>query len=743
MSTVVFLGYDYLVQERQRRTLLKAKQTNAIVTALFPANVRDRLIKDAEEQIANKEKDKDLKSKFSIAARQTDQLKDFLDEEDQKVAQPYSTAPIADLFPHATVMFADIVGFTAWSSVREPTQVFTLLETVYHAFDLIAKRRRVFKVETVGDCYVAVAGLPDKRPDHPLVMARFAKECLVKMNQLTKQLEMQLGPDTGDLSMRIGLHSGPVTAGVLRGDKSRFQLFGDTVNTAARMESSGERNRIQLSQETAKLLMGFHKGHWVKPRNDLVAAKGKGVMQTYWLDPKLRSSVKSGGDGSTSKTSTAADDAKFVANGPKQKAPAPSADQKLQRLIGWNTDVLGRLIKQIVARRNAASKLGKQQATGSQLGQFPAQEQGKTVIDEVKEIIHLPEFDAEVAENQQDPSDVVLDEGVMDELRAFVGTIATLYRENPFHNFEHASHVTMSVVKLLSRINTADALTDKADRDVIKLHDFTYGITSDPMTQFAVVFAALIHDVDHSGVPNATLVKENHAIARAYKNKSVAEQNSVDIAWELFMDSEYAGLRAAICQTKEEMNRFRELVVNSVMATDIVDKELKTLRNDRWEKAFSEQAPDESSTDAINRKATIVIEHLIQASDVAHTMQHWHIYRKWNEKFFHEMYLAYKAGRSESDPVEFWYKGELGFFDFYIIPLAKKLKDCGVFGVSSDEYLNYAEKNRREWEAKGQEIVETLIKNHQKQYPEPEAEDTEKASMMRWKPSEVMVTVAE
>mmetsp|Transcript_5193 Transcript_5193/g.10983 ORF Transcript_5193/g.10983 Transcript_5193/m.10983 type:complete len:124 (-) Transcript_5193:52-423(-) len=111
---------------------------------------------------------------------------------------------------------------------------------------------------------VAVAGLPDPRPDHAIIMARFARECLNKIGDVTKQLEVRLGPDTGDLSLRIGLHSGPVTAGVLRGEKSRFQLFGDTVNTAARMEGSGERGRIHLSFETAKLLMSANKGHWVK-----------------------------------------------------------------------------------------------------------------------------------------------------------------------------------------------------------------------------------------------------------------------------------------------------------------------------------------------------------------------------------------------------------------------------------------------------------------------------------------------
>ncbi len=86
-------------------------------------------------------------------------MKKFLDSGEDIIESPetslvfYETNPIADLFPNTTVMFADIAGFTAWSSVREPSQVFTLLETVYRAFDLIAKRRRVFKVETIGDCY--------------------------------------------------------------------------------------------------------------------------------------------------------------------------------------------------------------------------------------------------------------------------------------------------------------------------------------------------------------------------------------------------------------------------------------------------------------------------------------------------------------------------------------------------------------------------------------------------------------
>jgi len=99
-------------------------------------------------------------------------------------------------------------------------------------------------------------------------------------------------------------------------------------------------------------------------------------------------------------------------------------------------------------------------------------------------------------------------------------------------------------------------------------------------------------------------------------------------------------------------------------------------------------------------------------------MQHWQIYLHWNEKFFEELYHAFKTGRAEADPTKGWYKGEIGFYDFYIIPLAKKLDTCGVFGVSSDEYLNYAQLNRDEWEREGASIVEEFKERYYQKFPE-------------------------
>ena len=171
----------------------------------------------------------------------------------------------------------------------------------------------------------------------------------------------------------------------------------------------------------------------------------------------------------------------------------------------------------------------------------------------------------------------------------------------------------MSMSKLLERVVNPDHIDYDSEEMASDAHNYTFGITSDPLTQFAVVFCALIHDVDHTGVSNGQLIKEEAHIASLYKNKSVAEQNSIDLAWDLLMQDDFKDLRGCIYTNESEFKRFRQLTVNTVLATDIFDKELSALRKNRWNKAFNDTPEDESPADAANRKATIVIEHLIQA----------------------------------------------------------------------------------------------------------------------------------
>jgi len=295
-TSSVFILYDCLVERRQRIVMDRAVKSGAVVSSLFPETVQDRLY---NEQSTSHEKDEDPHNQS--AARRHSRLLEHTamtimkrphndtlrlhhqngsgDGSDHRL----STAPIADKFDKATIMFADLVQFTNWSSNRTPEEVFHLLETVYGNFDRLARRKHVFKVETIGDCYLAATGLPTPQLNHAIIMCQFAHACMKSLHATLEQLSGTLGADVMDLGLRIGIHSGEVTAGVLRGEKSRFQVFGDTVNTASRMESSCQTNMIQCTQTVAdELILNGHV-HWLKSREGLVNVKGKGKMQTYFL----------------------------------------------------------------------------------------------------------------------------------------------------------------------------------------------------------------------------------------------------------------------------------------------------------------------------------------------------------------------------------------------------------------------------------------------------------------------------
>lgn len=701
----LWMFHNMTQQSKMNNVVVKAAAEASLVSDMFPLpRVRDRMIRDARARNNGRSKEfSDDVFRFDGTGRDhlsERKLNNFLTSEGI-----FGSKPIAELHPHTTVMFADIVGFSAWSSVREPSQVFQFLEIVYHSWDRIAKRRGVFKVSSHRDSYTAVAGLPETNKDHAVAMAKFATDCAHRVRTLCHALEKTLGPETAELGCRIGLHSGQVLAGVLRGDKNRFELFGDTVHKASQIEATCVPNTIQISQETAELLIEAGHGKWCIPRADLVFIKGKGQIQTYLLKISKVSSI--GED--------CRRDIKVDLDGFTREST------RTDRLVKWNIEVLSSLLCSIVARREAL-------AGAPRLLDHTRRSEskkGSMVLDEVSEVIPLPTFNASVIKKQVDPATIKLDPEVVAQITKLVERIASMYRsENPFHNFDHASHVVMSVLKMMRRIVDPKevAVRKRKKRGDVdshgteaELHDHTFGITSDPLTQFACGFSALIHDLDHHGVPNAVLVREKAELALKYKGKSVQEQNSVDLAWGVLMKPEFEKLRSCICADQEEFTRFRALVVNAVMATDLLDQQLGAARKLRWNRAFREgddwMGQQEGQQTKINRKATIVIEHLIQASDIAHCMQHWHVYAKWNERLFHEMYKAFKDGRLKEDPSEQWYQQELDFFDNYVIPIAKDLYTCGVFGVSSDELSNYAQVNRKEWAEKGGSLVKQYLTN--------------------------------
>ncbi|CAK1541379.1 unnamed protein product [Leptosia nina] len=181
-----------------------------------------------------------------------------------------------EIFEEVSIYFSDIVGFTALAARSTPVQVVDLLNDLYTTFDAAIEQYSVYKVETIGDAYMVVGGLPLRNTEHAQAVATMALHLL----HLAGRFRIRHAPGT-PLHLRIGLHTGPCCAGVVGLTMPRYCLFGDTVNTASRMESTGAAWRVHLSSATAERLAAAG-GYRLRSRG-LTQVKGKGAMHTYWL----------------------------------------------------------------------------------------------------------------------------------------------------------------------------------------------------------------------------------------------------------------------------------------------------------------------------------------------------------------------------------------------------------------------------------------------------------------------------
>jgi adenylate cyclase len=180
---------------------------------------------------------------------------------------------IADNFSDVTVLFADLVNFTELSAQLSPPDLVALLNQIFSTFDQLADRYGLEKIKTIGDAYLVVGGLPTPRPDHVEAVAEMA----LAMQQAIAQF--RVSPSLPTLTMRIGINTGPVGAGVIGTKKFAYDLWGDTVNTASRMESSGLPGHIQVTTEVYERL----KNKYHLDRRGAIEVKGKGEMMTYFL----------------------------------------------------------------------------------------------------------------------------------------------------------------------------------------------------------------------------------------------------------------------------------------------------------------------------------------------------------------------------------------------------------------------------------------------------------------------------
>src|SRR5919199_3640989 len=179
---------------------------------------------------------------------------------------------IADSFEEVSVLFADLVGFTEFSSRRSAKQLVEVLNVIFSEFDQLAEKHDLEKIKTIGDAYMVVAGLPTPRPDHAIAIAEMALDMQAEM--------LRIGEDTGEaFKLRIGINSGPVIAGVIGIKKFVYDLWGDTVNIASRMESQGVDGAIQVTAATYELL----RDKYLFEERGVIFVKGKGDMSVYLL----------------------------------------------------------------------------------------------------------------------------------------------------------------------------------------------------------------------------------------------------------------------------------------------------------------------------------------------------------------------------------------------------------------------------------------------------------------------------
>jgi class 3 adenylate cyclase len=198
----------------------------------------------------------------------------------EPIADRLKDAPnvIADSLEEATVLFADVVGFTTIADKLPPEEIVAMLNHVFHEFDDLAERHGLEKIKTIGDAYMVAGGLPEPQDRHVEAVADMALEMVGVVQRLRTP--------TGDpLNLRIGIHTGPVVAGVIGKKKFSYDLWGDTVNTASRMESHGEAGKIQV---TLAVYERLEPGYVLEERGP-VSVKGKGEMRTWWLVGKRAS----------------------------------------------------------------------------------------------------------------------------------------------------------------------------------------------------------------------------------------------------------------------------------------------------------------------------------------------------------------------------------------------------------------------------------------------------------------------
>jgi len=599
---------------------------------------------------------------------------------------------VVEKYSCVTIFFSDIVGFTSMAGEMSPVDVMDMLNALYVEFDKICKKHECYKVETIGDAYMVVGGAPDRcsRARASEKVAMFALEAM----ECVENLQL---PKGGYINIRAGIASGPVVAGVVGDAMPRYCLFGDTVNFASRMESTSKKNKIQVCDLTKSLLtMAPSQNFDLKERRDDknrsgTMVKGKGWTETWWL---------------TGSSFATQDEVLSRAN--------ESNDSQIHGMVPLELSISSRsdnLAEQAPVEQNWAF-------IGQDLFNSQSDEPSKLVTNLLEKRL------CDLMNSRTGSTQDSLPADVLGELQSLVNKISSLYNDVHFHNFEHACHVTLSMNGLLDMF--AETPNMKS----------TYpGLSwSNELVALAMVFAALTHDIEHLGVTNKMLEDQGHYLAKRY-TKSIAESNSIDVAIDLLLSGDFSCLREAMFKSQNEKHTFCMLVRVAVTATDIASKDNMSKCKELSECAYGINKVDnpETSKQAGSHAVDILaandlgasqlttaqqvsfcqncslLQQLMQVADISHCTQSLELCIRWNYRLYKEVQARETLEVFQDDQCANWAKDNVGFFDFYIVPLVSRL--CQVSGPDSIDTAvlsAFTKDNRNQWETLGKEITEIM-----------------------------------
>lgn len=586
------------------------------------------------------------------------------------------------------------------------------------------------------------------------------------------------------------------------------RIISDTSSSAARMESNGIPGKVQISQEMADCLKSDGKAEWYTPREDKIVAKGKGELNTYWLnydlignlnlnknqatvptsknrnnnvqgeeqdassnDPESKKNASGDGQNQSQPFQSPLKTPKIsnqVKNPPKKQDSAPSRPNRQsvlhthdeepllqnvqaqrrrsdqlqgmpsmwlgletdlaepeQRLAEWNFQQLELLVKKIKANYTA-SQMDSSDWGNDGWGEDTLQyeEFDGTVLDELNATTdsNLIPTSSRITVKHQG---VVLPAPVVLELQQFCKALGANFQKQPFHNFQHACHMTRSLVILMENLERQNSFSI---------------LSKDPMAQFVILLTCMVQDVDNPGVTNEELMKEDEEMAEYFHNTCLireflvllchltvnllvkfpttpsffcTEQNALDVAWELLVGPTCENLlRAICCHSAMELERFRKYMLHAMIATDREDKALAQQRFERWMRWNNPNAGTKQKK-ITWQQSIAVIEQCAQLSNLIHAVQTQETFAKWNERYFREQYLAYIQGRRHADPCETFFQQQLELLKRSVLPLAERFQrhtSNGVMG-SCDELHLQATNNLHIWRTRGEEELKRMAKD--------------------------------